>query len=157
MDTPDTTGFADAVAAAHASDVVVLALGDRAGLFGRGTSGEGCDAETLQLPGVQQQLLDTLLDTGTPVVLVLLAGRPYALGRATTHAAAIVQTFFPGEAGTRAIATVLSGRTNPSGRLPVSIPARPAVQPTTYLAARLAGPSDVSSTDPTPPTASATA
>ncbi|MCG6499486.1 glycoside hydrolase family 3 N-terminal domain-containing protein [Kitasatospora sp. A2-31] len=146
----ETSGFTEAVEAARRADVVIVALGDRAGLFGRGTSGEGCDAESLRLPGVQQQLLDTLLDTGTPVVPVLLAGRPYALGRAVTEAAALVQTFFPGEAGTEAIAAVLSGRTDPSGRLPVSIPARPGVQPSTYLAARLAGPSEVSSTDPTP-------
>ncbi|MFS4096880.1 glycoside hydrolase family 3 N-terminal domain-containing protein [Streptomyces sp. AF1A] len=150
VDGTDTTGFAEAVEAARASDVVVLALGDRAGLFGRGTSGEGCDAESLELPGVQQRLLETLLDTGKPVVLVLLAGRPYALGRAVAEAAGIVQAFFPGEAGTEAVAGVLSGRVNPSGRLPVSVPARPGVQPSTYLAARLAGPSEVSSTDPTP-------
>ncbi|WP_078911107.1 beta-glucosidase [Streptomyces sp. NRRL WC-3742] len=149
VDGPDTSGFAEALETARWAEVVILALGDRAGLFGRGTSGEGCDVETLQLPGVQQQLLDVLLDTGRPVVPVLLAGRPYALGRAATEAAALVQTFFPGEAGTEAIAAVLSGRTNPSGRLPVSIPARPAVQPATYLAARLAGRSEVSSTDPT--------
>ncbi|RKT19910.1 beta-xylosidase [Streptomyces sp. 1114.5] len=150
IDGADTSGFAEAVEAARSADVAIVALGDRAGLFGRGTSGEGCDAESLQLPGVQQQLLDALLDTGTPVVPVLLAGRPYALGRAVTEAAALVQTFFPGEAGTEAVAAVLSGRTDPSGRLPVSIPARPGVQPSTYLAARLAGPSEVSSTDPTP-------
>ncbi|MGA5824214.1 beta-glucosidase family protein [Kitasatospora sp. NPDC094028] len=150
VDGLDTAGFAEAVAAARQADVVIVALGDRAGLFGRGTSGEGCDVESLELPGVQQQLLDALLDTGLPVVAVLLAGRPYALGRAATEAAALVQTFFPGEAGTEAIACVLSGRTDPSGRLPVSIPARPGVQPSTYLAARLAGPSEVSSTDPSP-------
>ncbi|MFE9428793.1 beta-glucosidase [Kitasatospora sp. NPDC006697] len=150
VDGLDTSGIAQAVAAAGEAEVVVVALGDRAGLFGRGTSGEGCDAESLELPGVQQQLLDALLDTGKPVVLVLLAGRPYALGRAAGGAAAVVQAFFPGEAGTEAVAAVLSGRTNPSGRLPVSIPARPGVQPSTYLAARLAGPSEVSSTDPTP-------
>ncbi|PBC78881.1 beta-xylosidase [Streptomyces sp. TLI_235] len=150
IDTVDTSGFAAAVAAAREADVVVLALGDRAGLFGRGTSGEGCDAESLELPGVQQQLLDTLLDTGTPVVVALLAGRPYALGRAVTEAAAVVQTFFPGEEGTGALAGVLSGRVEPSGRLPVSVPRRPGVQPSSYLAARLAGPTDVSSTDPTP-------
>ncbi|MER5639135.1 glycoside hydrolase family 3 N-terminal domain-containing protein [Kitasatospora sp. NPDC002227] len=150
VDGLDTSGFAEAVEAARQADVVIVALGDRAGLFGRGTSGEGCDAESLELPGVQRQLLDALLDTGKPVVPVLLAGRPYALGRATTEAAALVQTFFPGEAGTEAVAAVLSGRVNPSGRLPVSIPARPGVQPATYLAARLAGPSEVSSTDPTP-------
>ncbi len=100
-------------------------LGDRAGLFGRGTSGEGCDAETLDLPGAQQHLLDALLDSGTPVVTVLLAGRPYALGRAVTESAAIVQSFFPGEEGTHAIAGVLSGRVNPSGRLPIGVPPRP--------------------------------
>ena len=150
VDSDDTDGFAEAVALARGADVVVLALGDRAGLFGRGTSGEGCDAETLELPGVQQQLLDALLDAGTPVVVTLLAGRPYALGRAPAEAAAIVQAFFPGEEGTSAVAGVLSGRVNPSGRLPVSVPRRPGVQPSTYLAARLAQVTDVSSTDPTP-------
>ncbi|WP_371484525.1 glycoside hydrolase family 3 N-terminal domain-containing protein [Kitasatospora sp. NBC_00315] len=150
VDGAGTEGFAEAVELARSADVVVLALGDRAGLFGRGTSGEGCDVESLDLPGVQQQLLDALLDAGTPLVLTLLAGRPYALGRAPGEAAAIVQAFFPGEEGTRAVAGVLSGRVNPSGRLPVSVPCRPGVQPSTYLAARLAQATEVSSTDPTP-------
>ncbi len=135
---------------ARDADIVVVALGDRAGLFGRGTSGEGCDAESLALPGAQQQLLDALLDSGTPVVTVLLAGRPYALGRAVEDSAAIVQSFFPGVGGTRAIAGVLSGRTTPSGRLPVSVPRGPGSQPTTYLGARLAQASEVSNIDPTP-------
>ncbi|MFC1440573.1 glycoside hydrolase family 3 N-terminal domain-containing protein [Streptacidiphilus sp. N1-10] len=150
VDGGDTSGIAEAVELARGADVVLLALGDRAGLFGRGTSGEGCDAESLELPGLQQQLLDALLDAGTPVVVVLLAGRPYALGRAVGEAAGIVQSFFPGEAGARAVAGVIGGRINPSGRLPVSVPGRPGVQPSTYLAARLAQASDVSSTDPTP-------
>ena len=150
VDGPETDGFADALASARDADVVVAVLGDRSGLFGRGTSGEGCDAESLVLPGVQQQLLDELLDTGKPVVLVLLTGRPYALGRAAGEAAAIVHAFFPGEEGGPAIAGVLSGRVNPSGRLPVSVPATPGAQPSTYLAAPLARSSDVSSIDPTP-------
>ncbi|MER7396459.1 glycoside hydrolase family 3 N-terminal domain-containing protein [Streptomyces sp. NPDC000151] len=150
IDSADISGFAEAVRAAGDADVVVAALGDRAGLFGRGTSGEGCDADSLALPGVQQQLLDALLDTGTPVVAVLLAGRPYALGRAADEAAALVQSFFPGTAGTTALAGVLSGRTNPSGRLPVSVPRNPGAQPSTYLAAPLARASDVSNIDPTP-------
>ncbi|MEW2546826.1 glycoside hydrolase family 3 N-terminal domain-containing protein [Streptomyces sp. NPDC047002] len=150
VDTPDTAGIPGAVAAARGADVVVAALGDRAGLFGRGTSGEGCDVPDLALPGAQQQLLDALLDCGTPVVAVLLAGRPYALGRAAAQAAAVVQTFFPGQEGTRALAGVLSGRVAPSGRLPVSVPRLPGAQPSTYLAPPLAGRSAVSSIDPTP-------
>ncbi|WP_248959202.1 glycoside hydrolase family 3 N-terminal domain-containing protein [Sphaerisporangium perillae] len=150
VDGPGTAGFAEAIEVAHGADVVVAALGDRAGLFGRGTSGEGCDAESAALPGVQQQLLDALIGTGTPVVTTLLAGRPYALGRAVEDSAAIVQSFFPGQEGTSAITGVLSGRVNPSGRLPVSIPRRPGVHPSTYLSARLAHASEVSNIDPTP-------
>ena len=150
VDGGELDGIADAVAAARDADVVVLALGDRAGLFGRGTSGEGCDAASLDLPGAQQALLDAVLASGTPTVVTLLSGRPYALGSAVTDAAAIVQTFFPGEEGTGAIAGVLSGRVNPSGRLPVSVPAHPGAQPSSYLAAPLASKSGVSNIDPTP-------
>ncbi|MFE0985606.1 beta-xylosidase/alpha-l-arabinosidase [Streptomyces rochei] len=150
VDDGDVSGIPEAVRAAREADVVVAVLGDRAGLFGRGTSGEGCDAESLDLPGAQQQLLDALLDTGEPVVTVLLAGRPYALGRAVAESAAIVQSFFPGVEGTAALAGVLSGRTNPSGRLPVSVPRGAGAQPTTYLGARLAHASEVSNIDPTP-------
>ncbi len=82
--------------------------------------------------------------------MTLLAGRPYALGAGAESAAAIVQTFFPGEEGTGAIAGVLSGRVNPSGRLPVSIPSTPGAQPSTYLAAPLARRSGVSNIDPDP-------
>lgn len=149
VDGGETDGVADAAALAASADVVVLALGDRAGLFGRGTSGEGCDAESLDLPGAQQRLVDAVLDTGTPTVLALLTGRPYALGRAVTESAAIVQAFFAGEEGAPAIAGVLSGRVNPSGRLPVSVPSSPGTQPTTYLAPPLATASDVSNIDPT--------
>ncbi|MEU8301756.1 glycoside hydrolase family 3 N-terminal domain-containing protein [Micromonospora sp. NPDC048909] len=150
VDGPETDGFAAAVEAARGADVVIAALGDRAGLFGRGTSGEGCDAESLALPGVQQQLLDALLDAGAPVVVTLIAGRPYALGRAFDEAAAIVQSFFPGEEGLPAIAGLLSGRVEPQGRLPVSVPRSTGGQPTTYLAARLGQASEVSNVDPTP-------
>lgn len=149
IDDGATEGIAQAVDAARTADVAIVVLGDRAGLFGRGTSGEGCDAEDLALPGAQQQLLDAVLETTTPTVLVLLSGRPYALGDAPEKAAAIIQTFFPGEEGAGAIAAVLSGRVEPSGRLPVSIPAHRGVQPSTYLAAPLARKSGVSNIDPT--------
>ncbi|WP_394550830.1 glycoside hydrolase family 3 N-terminal domain-containing protein [Agromyces sp. MMS24-JH15] len=150
IDGGETTGFDAAVAAATAADVVVLALGDRAGLFGRGTSGEGCDAESLALPGAQGALLEAVLDAGTPTVVALLAGRPYTLGTAPDRAAGILEAFFAGEEGTRAIAGVLSGRVNPAGRLPVSVPASAGVHPSTYLAAPLARKGGVSSIDPTP-------
>ena len=140
----ETDGIPAAVELAKNADVVILALGDRAGLFGRGTSGEGCDVESLDLPGAQADLLEAVLAAGTPVVLTLLAGRPYFLGSAVTEAAAIVQTFFPGEEGCGAIAGVLSGRVNPSGRLPVSVPASAGAQPSTYLASPLARTSGVS-------------
>lgn len=149
IDGDETDEISTAVDAARRADAVIVALGDRAGLFGRGTSGEGCDAESLRLPGTQQELLDAVLASGTPAVVTLLAGRPYALGSAATRAGAIVQAFFAGEEGTAAIAGVLAGRVNPSGRLPVSIPATEGTQPSTYLAAPLARSSGVSNIDPT--------
>jgi beta-xylosidase len=150
IDGGETEGVAEAVRLAQQAEIVVLALGDRAGLFGRGTSGEGCDAADLSLPGAQQQLLDGVLAAGVPTIVTLLAGRPYALGAAPEQAAAIVQAFFAGEEGTRAVAGVLSGRVNPSGRLPVSVPRDPGAQPSTYLAATLARRSGVSNIDPSP-------
>lgn len=146
----DTAGFRAAVDAARQADVCVAVLGDRAGLFGRGTSGEGCDVEDLRLPGVQGELLDELIGSGTPVVLVLLTGRPYALGAYADRLAAAVQAFFPGEEGASAVAGVLSGRVCPSGRLPVGVPARPTGDPATYLAPPLGRRSEVSVVDPTP-------
>lgn len=147
---PDTSGFEEAVARAAEADVCVAVLGDQAGLFGRGTSGEGCDVADLQLPGVQADLLDALVSTGVPVVLVLLTGRPYALGRWQGRLGAVVQAFFPGEEGGPAVTGVLSGRVNPSGRLPVSVPQAPGGQPWTYLQPPLGLADEVSNLDPTP-------
>ncbi|MFF4051413.1 glycoside hydrolase family 3 N-terminal domain-containing protein [Streptomyces chartreusis] len=147
---PDTAGFEEAVARASEADVCLAVLGDRAGLFGRGTSGEGCDVTDLRLPGVQAELLDALVATGVPVVLVLLTGRPYALGRWAGRLGAVVQAFFPGEEGGPAVAGALSGRVNPSGRLPVSVPRDPGGQPWTYLQPPLGLAGEVSNLDPTP-------
>jgi beta-xylosidase len=146
----DADGIARAVAAARAADVCVAVLGDESGLFGNGTSGEGCDAADLRLPGKQGELLDALLATGTPVVLVLLVGRPYELTRYVDRLAAAVCAFLPGAEGAGAIADVLAGRAEPEGRLPVGFPAEGASQPSTYLAAPLARRSEVSTVDPTP-------
>jgi beta-xylosidase len=146
----EDAGLAAAAAAAGDADVCVAVLGDRAGLFGQGTSGEGCDAADLRLPGRQEELLDALLETGTPVILVLLSGRPYELSRQAGRLAAAVCGFFPGEEGARALADVLSGRVSPSGRLPVSFPGAGATQPATYLTPPLGQRSQVTSIDPTP-------
>jgi beta-xylosidase len=146
----DRSDFAHAAAHAQEADVVVAVLGDQAGLFGRGTSGEGCDAADLRLPGVQGDLLRVLVATGQPVVLVLVTGRPYAIGPLAGQLAAAVQAFFPGEEGGTAIAGVLSGRVVPSGRLPVELPRLPGAQPSSYLRPRLADRHPGSSVDPVP-------
>ena len=142
--------IAEAVAAAREAEVCVAVLGDVSGLFGNGTSGEGCDASDLRLPGRQGELLEALLATGTPVVLVLLVGRPYELSRYADRLAAVVCGFLPGDEGANALADVLSGRVDPAGRLPVGFPAEGANQPSTYLTATLGLRSDVSTVDPTP-------
>lgn len=147
----DRSGFEEAVAAARAADVAVLAVGDLAGLFGKGTSGEGCDVVDLTLPGVQAELVEAVLQTGTPTVLVVVSGRPYALGAFADRCAAVVQAFMPGEEGGAAVSGILSGRVNPSGRLPVAVPDHPGGQPGTYLAAPLAWFSEgISNLDPRP-------
>ncbi|KJL47668.1 Periplasmic beta-glucosidase precursor [Microbacterium hydrocarbonoxydans] len=149
----DRSGFAEAVEAARAADVAIVVVGDQAGLFGRGTVGEGNDSESLELPGVQRELVEELVATGTPVVMIALTGRPYAIGWAIdgeNRPAAVMQAFFPGEEGAGALAGVIAGRVNPSGRLPVSLPRSAGAQPYSYLHPRLGGPSDVTATDPTP-------
>ncbi|PPG90514.1 glycosyl hydrolase [Rathayibacter sp. AY1F3] len=149
----DASGIAEAVRAAADSDVAIVVVGDRAGLFGRGTVGEGNDVESLELPGRQRELVEAVVATGTPVVLVLLTGRPYAVGWALdgpSAPAAVLQAFFPGEEGAGAIAGVVSGRVDPSGHLPVSLPRSAGAQPFSYLHPILGGPSDVTSADSTP-------
>jgi beta-xylosidase len=147
---PGESGFAAAVSSTRSADLVVAVVGDEAGLFGHGTSGEGCDVAELKLPGSQQELLLALADTGLPVVAVLVTGRPYALGAVAGRLAAVVQAFFPGEEGGGAIAGVLTGRVTPSGRLPVEIPRDAGAQPSTYLRPRNAARHSGSSVDPTP-------
>jgi beta-xylosidase len=146
----DRSGFPAAMAAAREADVVVAVVGDEAGLFGRGTSGEGCDVGELRLPGAQEDLLHALADTGKPVVAVLVSGRPYAIGSVAGRLAAAVQAFFPGEEGGHAIAGVLTGRVTPSGKLPVEVPQVASGQPAAYLRTRNAMLHAGSTIDPTP-------
>ncbi|MDN4614254.1 glycoside hydrolase family 3 N-terminal domain-containing protein [Leifsonia sp. F6_8S_P_1B] len=149
----DESGIAEAVAAARGAEMAVVVVGDRAGLFGRGTVGEGNDVESLELPGVQRRLVEAVVATGTPVVMVVLSGRPYAIDWAVSGPAApaaVLQAFFPGEEGGRAIAAVLSGRVSPSGHLPVSLPRSAGAQPYSYLHPFLGGPNEITSADSTP-------
>ncbi|WP_144795833.1 glycoside hydrolase family 3 N-terminal domain-containing protein [Microbacterium paludicola] len=150
----DRSGFAEAAQAASDADVAIVVVGDQAGLFGRGTVGEGNDVESLDLPGVQRELVESIVATGTPVIMVLLTGRPYAIGWALDEGgerpAAVLQSFFPGEEGGTAIVDVLTGVSAPSGRLPVTLPRSAGAQPYSYLHPILGGPSDVTSTDPSP-------
>ncbi|SFR62079.1 beta-glucosidase [Microbacterium azadirachtae] len=154
VDGDDRAGFADAERAAADADVAIVVVGDQAGLFGRGTVGEGNDVESLDLPGVQRELVERVVATGTPVVMVVLSGRPYAIDWALDgvqdRPGAVLQAFFPGEEGGTAIADVLTGAVSPSGRLPLSLPRSAGAQPYGYLHPTLGGPSDVTSTDPTP-------
>jgi beta-xylosidase len=111
-----------AVECAKAADVAVVCVGDLAGLFQTGTVGEGSDADSLDLPGVQQQLLDAVVATGKPVVVVVVSGRPYNLGGLENKVAAFVMAFAGGQEGGTALADVLTGKVEPSGRLSVSVP-----------------------------------
>lgn len=116
-----TAGFAQAVAAANKSDVVVMTLGGNCGWFDT-TGGEGKDRSTLELPGVQQQLLETVAATGKPIILVLYGPGIFSMGWALDHVQAIIQAWLPGARGGESIAKAIYGEINPGGKLPVSVP-----------------------------------
>jgi beta-glucosidase-like glycosyl hydrolase len=128
----DTSLIPEAVKTAQQSDVVVLCVGDLAGLFQSGTVGEGSDTDSLALPGVQQQLLDELLATGKPVVVVMTGGRPYNLGGQEDKVAALLLAWAPGQEGGHAVADVLMGQAEPEGRLVVSVPKSAGAMPYYY-------------------------
>ncbi len=128
----DTSLIPEAVKTAQQSDVVVLCVGDLAGLFQSGTVGEGSDTDSLALPGVQQQLLDELLATGKPVVVVMTGGRPYNLGGQEDKVAALLLAWAPGQEGGHAVADVLTGQAEPEGRLVVSVPKSAGAMPYYY-------------------------
>jgi len=115
-------GFADAVKAVQASDAAVLVLGGKSGLTAECTSGELRDRAYLGLPGVQSKLAAAVLETGKPIILILMDGRPVAEPELFERIPAILQAWLPGEQGGPAIADVLFGDVNPGGKLPVSYP-----------------------------------
>lgn len=127
----DTSGFAEAVAAAASSDVAVVVLGGGSmALAGTGwgtddrvaTCGEGFDRTDLNPPGVQEDLVRAIHATGTPTVVIFVHGRPWSIPWLAEHIPALVEAWYPGEEGGHAVADVLFGKVNPSGKLPISVP-----------------------------------
>jgi len=112
-----TAGFAGAVAAAKQADVAVLVLGEAGDM-----SGEAASRANIDLPGVQQQLLEAVYATGTPVVLVIMNGRPLTIPWAAEHVPAILESWFLGVETGPAVAAVLFGDVSPSGKLPATFP-----------------------------------
>ncbi len=111
-----------AVEAAQGAEVAILVLGERSGLTAQCTCGETRDRCQLGLPGRQAELFRAVGETGTPIVLVLVSGRPLAIPEEAAHAAAVLHAWVPGEAGPQAIAEVLFGDVSPGGKLPVTVP-----------------------------------
>ncbi len=116
-DAGKTDGFAEALALAKKSDVIVAAMGERWDM-----TGEAASRTSLDLPGNQQALLEQLVATGKPVILLLMSGRPNTINWADDHVAAILEAWYPGTMGGHAVADVLFGDYNPSGKLPVTFP-----------------------------------
>ncbi len=113
----DSSGFAEAVSVAAAADIVIMSMGEA-----RDMSGEAKSRSNIELPGVQEKLIRAVHATGKPVVLLINAGRPLVFNWAADHIPAIVYTWWLGSQAGNAIADVLFGEYNPSGKLPMSFP-----------------------------------
>jgi beta-glucosidase len=122
----------EAVQLARSSEVAIVVLGERSGLTDSATTGEARDRLDLGFMGRQQELLEAVVATGTPVVLVVVSGRPLAIEWAARHCAAVMLAWVPGEAGPEAIVETLVGDTNPGGKLPISVPRHVGQVPVSY-------------------------
>jgi beta-glucosidase len=111
-----------AVAAARGADAAVVVVGEKSGLIDGCTCGEARDRVELTLPGRQEELVAAVAATGTPMVLVLVAGRPLGIEAAAARSAAVLQAWCPGDEGPDAVADVLFGDANPGGKLAVTVP-----------------------------------
>lgn len=119
-------GIAEAVSLVNKSDIAVVAIGTRSTFLGRSpkfsTAGEGFDLSSLELPGVQEELLKSIKKTGKPMIVVFIAGKPLAIPWVKENADAVVVQWYGGEQQGRSLADILVGNVNPSGRLNVSFP-----------------------------------
>lgn len=127
IDGTDESGIADAVAAAQKSELIVVCLGEK-----QGWTGENTSRSNISLPAIQEKLVQELKKTGKPLVVVLTNGRPLELVRLEPMADAIVELWQPGIMGAEALASVLSGRVNPSGKLDITFPLTTGQIPTYY-------------------------
>lgn len=118
-DITDTShaGFAKAIATARSADVVIMAMGEKADM-----TGEAKSKADIRLPGIQEELIRAIQATGKPVVVLLMAGRPMIFNWTADHVPAILYTWWLGNQAGNAIADVLYGKYNPSGKLPVTFP-----------------------------------
>ena len=117
IDGTSTEGFEDAVNKAKESDVAIVVVGE-----GRDMSGEAASRASLDLPGVQEEFVEAVYDAGVPVVEVLMNGRPLSVSWSAEHVPAILEAWFLGIQAGNAIADVIFGNSNPSGKLPVTFP-----------------------------------
>ena len=115
-------GFSEAIEAAKESDLAVIVVGGKSGIINDCTSGETRDRATLNLTGVQEELIKEIYNTGTPVIVVLVNGRPLSINWICEKIPAILEAWLPGEEGAKAIVDVLFGDYNPGGKLPISFP-----------------------------------
>jgi beta-glucosidase len=130
IETSSEDGFAEAKAAAQQSEVVLMALGEDANRM----TGEASSRAYLDLPGNQQKLLQEIVATGKPVVLILFNGRPLVLNWEASHVPAILEAWFPGVQAGPALVRTLFGEANPSGRLTTSFPRAVGQEPLYYNA-----------------------
>jgi beta-glucosidase len=133
----DKSGFGEATRAAKNADVAIVVVGEKQEgnedlPNDRPTDGEGHDVASLDLTGVQEDLVKAVYETGTPVVVVLINGRPLSIRWAAEHVPAIVEAWDPGERGGEAVAEVLFGDYNPGGRLAITIPRHSGQLPVYY-------------------------
>lgn len=116
----DRSQFAEAQALAKESDAVIVTVGGKYGWGGSCTVGEGIDSDTIGLTGIQEELVLTLTETGTPVIVVHMDARPLCSPAIAEKANAILEYWFPGQTGGEALADILFGDYNPAGRLPIT-------------------------------------